>query len=56
MPSIVEFENLPIVSDPAAAMQPGAYPIHPELGDSNICVHDRIRKGDIEAWFFQQPK
>ena len=47
----IEFENLPIVSDPAAAMQPGTYPIHPEIGESNICVHDRIRKGDIEAGF-----
>ena len=47
----VEFEDLPIVSDPVAAMQPGAYPIHPEIDGSNICVHDRIRKGDIEAGF-----
>ena len=47
----VEFEDLPIVSDPATAMQPGVYSIHPEIGESNICVHDRIRKGDIEAGF-----
>ncbi|MDO9128835.1 MAG: molybdopterin-dependent oxidoreductase, partial [Anaerolineales bacterium] len=29
----------------------GAPLVHPELGDSNICVHDRLRKGDVEAGF-----
>ncbi len=47
----IEFEDLPIISDPAAAMQPDAFPIHPEISESNICVHDRIRKGDIESGF-----
>ncbi len=47
----VEYEDLPAVFDPLAAMQPGAPLVHPELGDSNICVHDRIRKGDVEAGF-----
>jgi len=47
----VEFEDLPVISDPVAAMQSGSHLIHPEISESNICVHDRIRKGDIEAGF-----
>jgi CO/xanthine dehydrogenase Mo-binding subunit len=34
-------------------MQPGAFPIHPEISLSNICVHDKIRKGDVEKGFAQ---
>ena len=49
----IDFEDLPVVSDPMAGMKPGAEIIHPELGTSNICVHDRIRKGDIEYGFSQ---
>lgn len=49
----VEYEDLPVVSDAQKAMQPDAVLVHPELGDSNVCVHDRIRKGDIEAGFKQ---
>jgi CO/xanthine dehydrogenase Mo-binding subunit len=49
----VEYEDLPVLTDPEAAMQPGAFPIHPEIGESNVCVHDRIRKGDVEAGFAQ---
>ena len=45
----VDFEDLPVVTDPEAAMQPDAPRIHPEIGDSNICVHDKIRKGDVDA-------
>ncbi len=47
----VEYEDLPVLTDPEEAMQPGAYPIHPQLGQSNICVHDKIRKGDVEKGF-----
>ena len=47
----IEFEDLPVVSDPAVSMQKNAPLIHPELGDSNICVHDRIRKGNMEEGF-----
>ncbi len=45
----IEFEDLPVLTDPVEAMQPDALPLHPERGDSNICVHYRIRKGDAEA-------
>jgi len=49
----VAYEDLPVLTDPEEAMQPGAFPIHPELGQSNICVHDKIRKGDVEKGFAQ---
>jgi CO/xanthine dehydrogenase Mo-binding subunit len=49
----VEYEDLPVVTDPEAAMQPGATRVHPEIGDSNICVHYKIRKGDVEPAFEQ---
>ncbi len=47
----VEYEDLPVLTDPVAAMQAGAYAIHPEIGASNICVHDKIRKGNVAAGF-----
>lgn len=46
----VEFEDLPVTTDPEEAMQPGAAPIHPER-ESNVFQHDRIRTGDVEAGF-----
>jgi CO/xanthine dehydrogenase Mo-binding subunit len=49
----IEYEDLPVLTDPVTAMKPGAQLIHPELGESNICVHDKIRKGDIENGFTQ---
>ncbi len=45
----VEYEDLPLVLDPEEAMKPGAPLLHPTRGDSNICVHYKIRKGDAEA-------
>ncbi len=45
----VDYEDLPLVIDPEAAMRPGATLLHPTRGDSNICVHYKIRKGDAEA-------
>jgi CO/xanthine dehydrogenase Mo-binding subunit len=47
----VEYEDLPVLTDPEEAMQPGAFPIHPEISQSNICVHDKIRKGNVEKGF-----
>lgn len=49
----VEYEDLPVLTKPEEAMQPGAFPIHPEISLSNICVHDKIRKGDVEKGFAQ---
>ncbi|HEX7541009.1 MAG TPA: xanthine dehydrogenase family protein molybdopterin-binding subunit [Anaerolineales bacterium] len=47
----VEYEDLPAVYDAAEAMKPDAPRIHPEISDSNICVLDKIRKGDVESAF-----
>jgi len=47
----VEYEPLPVVSDPREAMKPDAPLIHKERGDSNILKHIKIRKGDIEKGF-----
>lgn len=44
----VHYEDLPVVNDVLAAMDPDAIRIHPER-DSNIFCHYRIRKGDMEA-------
>ena len=49
----IVFEDLPGVFTATEAMQPGAPLIHPELGNSNICVLDKIRKGQVEAAFAQ---
>jgi CO/xanthine dehydrogenase Mo-binding subunit len=47
----VEFEDLPAVYEAAEALKPDAARVHPERGDSNICVWDKIRKGDVESAF-----
>jgi CO/xanthine dehydrogenase Mo-binding subunit len=47
----VEYEDLPILSDPVAAIRPDAPVLHPERGDNNICVHYKIRKGEVDAAF-----
>ncbi|MEP7359921.1 MAG: molybdopterin cofactor-binding domain-containing protein, partial [Anaerolineales bacterium] len=45
----VEYEDLPIVTDPRASMQPGAMPLFPDR--ENILTTYHIRKGDVEqAW------
>ncbi len=47
----VEYEDLPIVSDAVEAMKPDAPRVHAEIGDSNICVHYKIRKGNVDDGF-----
>ena len=47
----VDYQDLPAVYDAAEAMKPDAPRIHPEVGDSNVCVLDKIRKGDVQAAF-----
>jgi CO/xanthine dehydrogenase Mo-binding subunit len=47
----VEFEDLPVVSDPVTAMRPDAPILHPDRGNSNVCVHYKIRKGNVEDGF-----
>jgi CO/xanthine dehydrogenase Mo-binding subunit len=47
----VTYEDLPVIIDPEEAMKPGAMVLHPELSDSNVCVHYKIRKGDVTEGF-----
>lgn len=49
----VEYEDLPIVTDPREAMKPGAPIIH-EIHSDNIQTHQRIRKGDVDAIFARE--
>jgi len=44
----VEFEPLPVVSDPVQAAQPDAPRIHP---NGNLLKHIKVRKGDVEQGF-----
>ena len=55
----VEYEDLPVVTDPFEALKPGAPHLHPprapsedhpELGtEGNLICHHQIRKGDVDA-------
>lgn len=47
----VRYEDLPLILEPREAMKPDSPLVHPERGKSNICVYDRIRKGDLEKGF-----
>ncbi|HCK65357.1 MAG TPA: aldehyde oxidase [Anaerolineae bacterium] len=47
----VDYEDLPLLTDPITAMRADAVLLHPDRGDSNICVHYKIRKGDVEDAF-----
>jgi CO/xanthine dehydrogenase Mo-binding subunit len=49
---VVEYEDLPIVCDVEAAMQPGAPILHPDVG-SNVFGHHKLYNGDLEAGFRQ---
>ena len=49
----VDYEDLPLLTDPIVAMRADAPILHPDRGDSNICVHYKIRKGDVDAAFAQ---
>lgn len=47
----VDYEELPVLSDPLDAMRPEAPILHPDRGATNVCVHYKIRKGDVEKAF-----
>jgi CO/xanthine dehydrogenase Mo-binding subunit len=47
----VEYEDLPVVTDPVEAMRPDSPRVHEHIGDSNICVHYKIRKGNAQEAF-----
>jgi len=42
---VVDYEDLPTVTDPSAALEPGAPLVHEERG-TNLLLHVPIRKGD----------
>jgi CO/xanthine dehydrogenase Mo-binding subunit len=44
----VDYEPLPVLSDPEAALAPDAPKIH---GDDNTFVHHKVRKGDVTKGF-----
>src|SRR5687768_11948175 len=47
----VDYEDLPVLTDPVTAMRADAPVLHPDRGGTNECVHYRIRKGDVDAAF-----
>ena len=47
----VEYEDRPVIDDPLEAMRPDSPRVHEEIGDSNICVHYKIRKGNVDEAF-----
>ena len=47
----VGYEDLPVVTDAEEAMKPGATRVHEFIGDSNVCVHYKIRKGNVDEGF-----
>jgi CO/xanthine dehydrogenase Mo-binding subunit len=49
----VEYEELPVVSDPLAAIQEGAPQLFDHLPEikNNICHHTTLKQGDIEKGF-----
>ncbi len=49
----VEYEDLPLLSDPTTALRADAPILHPDRGNTNVCVHYKIRKGDVDAAFAQ---
>ncbi|NOX87679.1 MAG: xanthine dehydrogenase family protein [Calditrichaeota bacterium] len=46
----VEYEPLPVLTDPLKALKSDAPLIHPDQ-KSNLIVHHRLRKGDVDAGF-----
>ncbi len=46
----VEWDSLPPVVDPEAALAPGATVIHPDLGD-NLALESKIEAGDLSGAF-----
>lgn len=48
----VDYEPLPVITDPLAAMQPEAVKLHPDQ-ESNVFCRYRVRHGDVAAGFSQ---
>lgn len=48
----IDWEELPVVAEPVAALAPGSPLVHTEL-DSNLAIEHRCERGDIAAAFGQ---
>jgi CO/xanthine dehydrogenase Mo-binding subunit len=46
----VDYQDLPVITDPLLAREEKAFQLHPD-NESNIFCHFRIRKGDVEDAF-----
>jgi CO/xanthine dehydrogenase Mo-binding subunit len=49
---VVEYEDLPVITDPLFAREDDQVLLHPDK-DSNVLCHYRIRKGDVSSAFNQ---
>ena len=49
---IVEYEDLPVVTDPRESAKEGARLLHPDKGTNIVCAY-KIRKGDVVSGFAQ---
>ncbi|MBI5944188.1 MAG: xanthine dehydrogenase family protein [Chloroflexi bacterium] len=47
----VDYEDRPLLTDPITAMRSDAPLLHPDRGSTNVCVHYKIRKGDVDEAF-----
>ena len=47
----IDFDELPVVSNAIAALEPGAPQVHEERPDGNLLKHIKVRKGDVEDGF-----
>ena len=48
----VDYQDLPVVTDPLVSREQGAFLLHPER-ESNVFCHYHIRKGDVDQAFSQ---
>ena len=48
---VVDYEDLPVITDVLDSMETDAFSIHPERDSSNIFNKNRIRKGDVDPAF-----
>ena len=51
---VIDYEDLPVVSDPLAAMQPDSPLVH-AYHDSNVLLEYHVRRGDVDAAFAAAP-
>ncbi len=47
----VDYETLPLIDTPAAALAPDAWVLHPQRPTGNLLKHIKVRHGNIDAGF-----